>query len=159
MIRNRIICAGLMAAIVGIVATSGQAEARWRCRNNGYGNYGWSQNFYNNGYTYTNGYGNNGYVYSNGYFDGNGMWVQTNGNWANGVNGNAVNGTNYSVSRPNYDGTPISTQPAPNPPLNNNAATNTAPQTTSPPAPPTAPAPAPAAQSPQAGSNNVNPGK
>ena len=106
MTRQRLLRAGLFIAIVSIVAISGDADARNRCRNGGIaGGRGWQQN---NNYAYNS--GTNYYGAQNGDANGNMVYPNTmnaNSNTANpAMNSNTVNpsgiqnnGT-YSVSKP-----------------------------------------------------------
>ena len=111
MIRQRILMTGLLIAVVSVVAYSGDAEARCRCRRACGGR--WQGNGYNNGYAHNNGYntGMANYGGQSGWNNANGNAVNADGTLINqGMNPQPANtagvqgydGT-YSVSKPTID--------------------------------------------------------
>lgn len=146
MIRQRLLRAGLLIAVISVAVSSGDAEARCRCRGGRFAGGGWSQgnNYaYNTGSSYyagQNGYSNgNQSGYSNGNQSGysNGTVVNPGMNAVNpGVNTAPVNAPinapsvqtngNYSVGRPVYTTPPAQGQQIA-PPQTNQIQSNSSP--------------------------------
>jgi len=130
MMRQRLYVTGLFVAFVCVVASSGNAEARNRCRGGWASGGGWGWRQYNNGYANNGYYGSqNAYTY-----------------WNSGTTSGYVNGTSapvngpYSVSKPVYADPampdaqvqPPAAPQAPNSTIQNAPAPNTVPNSTRP---------------------------